>query len=129
MARVPAKVANVISNTILAFNVGSDKGVTVGDTAYVMRHVEIEDPDTRENLGSVRVSVLQLRVNHVQAKLCTAYVTSTQETGQSNPLAARPTKRIVTQRGEEKQGISVFVKVGDIADIEASEKSSEDPPF
>jgi hypothetical protein len=129
MPRVSGKVANVISNTLLAINIGSDKGVAEGDIAYVMRHIEIEDPDTREELGSVRVSVLNLRVNHVQPKLCTAYVVSTQDIGQTNPIISRQTKRIVTQRSDEKQGISVYVKVGDIAEVDTKEKYSEEPPF
>ena len=129
MSRLEAKVAEIISNNILAFNVGSDKGVATSDSAYVMRTVEVRDPDTGEKLGGVRVTVLQLRINHVQHKLCTAYVTSLQDEVVNNPLATRRTKKIVERRAEEKTGVSVYIQRGDSAEIEIKDESSEEPPF
>jgi hypothetical protein len=130
MSRIPAKVATIISNSLLALNVGSDRGVADDDKVYVMRTINVEDPDTHEKLGSVAVSVLSLRVTHVQPKLCTAVVTSTQDDdGNISPLRVRRAKKIADSSFEEKAGISVYVQVGDRVEIEIKDTYSDEPPF
>jgi hypothetical protein len=129
MSKVIAKIAAVISDSLIAINVGSDKGVADDDKALVMRTIDIEDPDTSEKLGSVSVSVLALKVNHVQPKLCTAYVTSIQDDAGNNPLRTRKAKKIVENSYEEKTGISVFMQIGDLVEIETKDKFSDEPPF
>jgi hypothetical protein len=129
MSKIIAKVATIISDSILALNVGSDKGVAEDDKAFVMRAIKVQDPDTSEELGTVRVSVLALRVNHVQPKLCTAYVTSAQDDVGYNPTRVRKTKKIADSSMEEKPGISVFVQAGDRVEIEIKDTYSDEPPF
>lgn len=74
MADITSKIAQLITATQVAFNAGSKKGVKVGDYVTLYRTVDLEDPETKEPLGTVRVPRLLLRVNLVQEKFCVAEV-------------------------------------------------------
>jgi hypothetical protein len=113
-----AKVADIISDNELAFNAGSEAGVEEGSFASVQRNVMIKDPDTQEELGSVLVGVLRLRIHLVEPKFSVGSVSELQETGDSLAfLTARRYKKIVQGKSEEKSGVSVYVKRGDIVTI------------
>lgn len=131
MTSVPVKVATVISDSLLAFNAGTNRGIRAGDMATVYRIVEVSDPETKEKLGAVSVPKLSLRINHVQEKLCTGIVTSAQdEPTNVNVTRVRKLKRIVESSFDEKAGINVYVSPGDPSVIEIKEESSSDePPF
>ena len=64
-----AKVAAVLSGTMVVFNIGTAGGVSVGDEASIYRDTEVFDPDSRESLGVVREVRLKFEVVHVQEKL------------------------------------------------------------
>jgi hypothetical protein len=132
MNKIPAKVAAVLTDSIVALNIGSDNGVSVDDKANVLRRVEINDPDTHERLGEVGVIVLQLRVSHTQEKLCTAHVTSYQDDAAANvSTRVRRFKKIVKEPLDEKAGVNVYVEVGDIVNVEVKDSGgfSDEPPF
>jgi len=126
---VQAKVADILTEYLLAINAGSMNGVSERDVVSLKQIVEIMDPDTGEKLGTVAVSKLILQVNHVQSKLCTATVISTRDTDAPNSSVRVPQKKkIVHTELDAKQGVSVCVSIGDRADIELSGFSDE-PPF
>lgn len=78
---VHAKLAQIVSDTQLAFNAGQRDGISNGDTVVLYRTVEVTDPDSNELLGSVSVPKLRLRVNFVDEKFCVAYVTNPEPVG------------------------------------------------
>lgn len=126
MADVTGKVANILKDSELAFNVGSDAGVTKGSFARVQREVAIRDPDSQEELGTVLVTILRLRVHLVDAKFSVGSVTEYQSRDEEAGLllTQRRYKRIVRSPGDEEPGISVYIKVGDVVSIETSERKS-----
>jgi len=85
MADISAKVAAVVSPTQLAFNAGSEHGVQKNQNVMLYRVVTVMDPDTKQDLGSVRVPKLRLRVNHVEEKFCVATVLDTFGSDPSQP--------------------------------------------
>jgi hypothetical protein len=66
---VYAKIATVLSGTMVVFNIGAAGGVSIGDEASIYRDTEVFDPDSRESLGTVREVRLKFEVVHVQEKL------------------------------------------------------------
>lgn len=72
MADIIAKLAQIVTPTQLAFNAGSNKGVKLGDNVIFYRNVNIEDPDSKEPLGSVRVPRLMLKVSFLEDTFCVA---------------------------------------------------------
>lgn len=85
MPRIEAKIAAIVSSTTVALNVGSNAGVEAGYYVDFFRVVEVVDPDTKENLGSVSVLKGQAKVVHVQERMCVA---ETQYTFDDGPLSA-----------------------------------------
>lgn len=67
---IEAKIAHVLTNFEVAFNVGAEAGVEEGGTAWIFRDTEVTDPDTGEPLGVVRRPQIQFRITEVQPKLC-----------------------------------------------------------
>lgn len=75
MAReVEAKIASILSDSSIAINAGAERGVSVGDNVTVWRDVAVKDPDTGDDLGSVRLQALRLRITQVQPRLAVAHV-------------------------------------------------------
>ena len=130
MRSINAKVANVLSPTQIALNAGTDQGVRVGDNVRLYRAVRVTDPDSKEDLGGVQLTKLNLRVNHVQDRLCTAIVTD-REAGTDinnvffNITNIRPLKQITTKTGHPGPN-SVFVDVGESAVVEGPEAVADD---
>lgn len=56
------KSATIVSPSQLAINVGASDGVRVGDSAKVRRIVIVRDPDTKEELGEVHLTRVNLRI-------------------------------------------------------------------
>lgn len=69
---INGRVAEVVSDTELAFDVGSDQGVRLDDLVTVLKTITVRDPETNEPLGDVRRPMLRLRVVEVQPALCVA---------------------------------------------------------
>lgn len=74
MIEISAQVASVLSASEIAINVGTARGVQIGDSAIVWRSVDIRDPNTNESLGSVLRRRLQLDVRSVEERFCVASV-------------------------------------------------------
>lgn len=78
MAReLEARVATVVSETRIALNKGARDGVAVGDSVVIWRDVQVRDPETGVELGSVRLENLHLEVDEVQDSLALASVSAT----------------------------------------------------
>ncbi len=111
---VDAKVARVLSDTRLVINAGANEGVTAGDTVTIWELIPVEDPDTGELLGDVRVPRVTLNVESVQAKLAVARVPNEPgfhwlfQTGGGGP---RPVTRLSAKPVGEGSG-AVHVPVG-----------------
>ena len=52
-----AKVAALVTDTQLAFNVGASAGVREGDVVHVIRDVQVDAPTRREQLGNLFDSI------------------------------------------------------------------------
>lgn len=134
MTDLTAKVAAFVSDTLLALNAGENKGVQEGDQVIIYRKVEIEDPDSKEPLGAVRVPKLHLRVNHVQDKLCVAMVTDREGSSSlSQVLPNAPLKQIVQEAkpsNKQPRGRLVPVALGEEVVIKLRDVETHDePPF
>lgn len=130
MTDIDAKVANVVGANQLAMNAGSAQGVEIGDTVLLYRTVDVQDPDTGEPLGSVLLPKLNLRVNHVQRRLCVAVVTDAvaSDTPYINITRLSTTKEVTTDSSQADSRNTVFVKIGEAARIRKSPRKDE-PPF
>ena len=132
MKDIQAKVAEVLTRSEVALNVGSDRGVEKGNEAEIYEVRQIKDPDTKEALGSVRVRKLSLRITSVEKKMSVAVVTSSQETNAENMVSAaliRARHVITTDRSETKAGRIIYVRPGDPVTVSISEPGDDEPPF
>jgi hypothetical protein len=133
MKDIEAKVAEVLTRSEVALNVGSDRGVEKGNTVVLYEVRQIKDPDTKEVLGSVRIRKLSLRITSAEKKMSTAVVTSSQETNAENMVSAalvRARHVITTDPTEARAGRIIYVRPGDKATVSISEPGdNDDPPF
>lgn len=128
MRKLEAKLAAVLDDHLVAFNAGTNAGVSEGDTVRIYNTIEVKDPDSGSKLGSVSISKLRFRVNHVQAKLCVAIVVDFEEPSrQANKLTPRRLKSVTLDPSSD-DAYAVYVKIGERAVIELS-KGEEEPPF
>ena len=66
------KVADIITNTKIVLNIGSDDGASCGDIYQIFTlGKEIIDPDTGDALEKVEIIRGVGKVTHVQKKICT----------------------------------------------------------
>jgi hypothetical protein len=124
-----AKISAIASESQLALNTGSSAGVRKGDLVTLYRQVDVTDPDSGEELGTVSFPRLTLRVNHVQDKLSVAIVTDF-ETVREQPFdvtSVRRLKRVTLDPREENKG-TVLVEIGESVVIRREPKP-EEPPF
>ncbi|WP_431826376.1 hypothetical protein [Microbacterium algeriense] len=119
---VVAKVATVISDYEVALNVGSESGVEIGDVAVLFREVVVEDPDSGEELGVVSYPKLQLRVNLVQDRFCTARIIDSAATSFVSSLlvASGSTRKKIASSGVRATADSVYVEIGEPAEVRRS---------
>jgi hypothetical protein len=113
---IPAVVAAVLTVREVALNVGSDSGVEVGYKATIMKRVNVQDPNTKEELGKVDVPILRISITSVQSRLSVAAVNELQEpegSTVSSIFGQQPKmKRIVQTAREQQVGMSVFIPIG-----------------
>ena len=133
MTSISAKVAAIITESQVAFNIGSDVGVKIGDTATYYESMTIKDPDSHETLGTIGVERLRFRIDHVQEKLSTGAVTTLQHNVRTGVASSRR-MQIAASKIEEETGVSIKLAVGDRVTIEISEKKggaefTDEPPF
>ena len=127
---VDAKVAALVTDTQLAFNVGAKMGIEPGNAVAIVRDVHVDDPDTKSRLGTVRLVRLKLEVNYVQDNLCVARVTDVRSRQMPLDITAVPTLRRVALGSEDRTDDStVFVVIGEPAVITTSPRADDEPPF
>jgi hypothetical protein len=132
---IRAKVASVLSDSELVFNVGSGRGVHEDDVATVFRQIPISDPDSHEDLGQIRRPVVRCRVTEVQQRMCVGTVLDTVPSAEQAPasgtgyatlfntLLGTPrtqTKRVTSAAGHA-DAKTVVVGVGWEAELEPAE--------
>jgi hypothetical protein len=74
MIETPAKVAQILSASEIAVNVGQDHDVSQGDDVVVWRKVDIRDPETAEVLGSINRQKLRLKISFVEERFSIARI-------------------------------------------------------
>lgn len=70
--KLEAKVAQLLTETSFVINAGSSQGVTKGSQVVIWEDRNVFDPDTREPLGTVRITVAVATINEVQDRLSVA---------------------------------------------------------
>ena len=84
---IKGKVATILNNRELAINRGAEQGVTVGMRFKVMEsEVEVVDPETREQLGSIHREKIRVKVVDVDLKLCVARTYETYQVVSPAPI-------------------------------------------
>jgi len=121
---IEGKVARILNERDLAINKGSDSGVTTGMTFKVTEpEIAIQDPDTKETLGTLSREKIRVNIVAVEPKYS---IGKTYETYVANPFqeflsssafpARRVVRRIKTGYGLEPKTTDEsgsFVEVGD----------------
>lgn len=69
---VDGKVAEVLNDREVVINRGEEHGVILGTRFKVVEMVDIQDPDTGDELGAMIREKIRLKVVHVQPTLCIA---------------------------------------------------------
>lgn len=127
MSRIEGRVARIMTERELVINRGADHGVEVGTRFAILNPngLEIKDPETGEDLGSVEVAKTIVKVVSVQDRLCVATTFRTTKTaggalwmaGLANP----PVERTETLRTDQTNAYEELseeesrVKTGDPA--------------
>lgn len=119
---VSARVASVLPDYEVAFNVGASKGVEVGDVATVFGYTPVNDPETGEELGRVRRVRLQLKITSVEDRFSLGQTTewispSTDANVFSLFLLPNSVRQRVTNTAERENRTTVFLRPGDEVEI------------
>ncbi len=90
---IEGKVAAVLNDRELVINKGESSGVKPGMIFGVPEEREIQDPDTKEELGSVEIIKIRVKVVDVKPKMsiCRTYETYHFNLGGSGQLRSMPT--------------------------------------
>lgn len=118
MPELSAKIAEVLSKSEVVINVGEDNGVEQGNTVEINRDIEIFDPDSMESLGTIRRTILTLRVVEVQPRLSLARIPSksmlsaalSQREKEISGSAEMDSSRVHLSKGDE---VAVFIASDD----------------
>lgn len=109
---VEARVATVLTDYKVALNVGKASGVEVGDAVVLWNVVTVTDPDTAEELGTVRLEKMRMELVEIHDKFCIAEVLR----GSDSALGAMfATRRRIRATGTKSEGVPVAR--GEIASI------------
>jgi hypothetical protein len=108
---IEAKIAAVLSETEVAVNAGTNKGVQLGDAVTFWKITEVKDPDTKEHLGSVRTPVLRMSVSVVRDLMAVAVVPSKRLTLNQTVLGtpSEPVVKLVEGRTGREGSFTVAV--------------------
>ena len=115
---VRAKVATIVSDDQIAINTGSKSGVKIGDTLTIRREVRVTDPDTKEDLGTVSLIRLRLRITMVSESFSIGTVTDEAPSETFGALLnATRVKRFksVTAISSQATDTTIYVTPGEIA--------------
>ncbi|MBB3325477.1 FlgT C-terminal domain-containing protein [Microlunatus antarcticus] len=119
-----AKVAKILTPTLLAVNVGKATGVQVGDEVILFRSEHVNDPVTGEELDVVNFVKLRLEISEVREKMSLAKVTDRQRSQSSVGGAGKLKTMGDGFTGEE----DVSVQTGEDVVIRREDPPAE-PPF
>jgi hypothetical protein len=130
---IAGKVAEILSNYEVAFNVGSNDGVVKDDIATVSQLVDVRDPDTDEVLGTVLVPRMRFKITYTQPRMSVgySYESVSKDAGTATLAFAtmlnspRAIRRVVRDRGDEDWA-SVWIQRGDPVQIKSSRPQSEE---
>jgi hypothetical protein len=89
---IDGKVAAILNDRELVINKGKNSGVKAGMIFGILEEREIEDPDTKEELGSVEIVKIRVKVVDVKPKMsiCRTYETYNFNLGGSGQLRPVP---------------------------------------
>ena len=123
------KVAKLLNDSQIALNCGSNDGVEMNDTVRVMNRVEINDPDTKESLGSILVQILVMRVNFVMERASTAVVVQRVDSAGkiANPFFSPNPRVKLTADPKEVNPSHILILEGQVVVVERQEPKDE--PF
>jgi uncharacterized protein YegP (UPF0339 family) len=128
-----AKVATIVSEYEVAFAIESARDIQVDDIATIHHTVDVRDPDTHRSLGTVRRPLVKFRIFEVQPRFAlgrTYEFAPSQDPNLRTPFSdiaskvARERRRFRVTGDESKADwTTIYVKPGDLAEIEPSTKS------
>jgi len=135
---IKGKLATILSNYEVAFNVGSNEGVQEDDIATVFREVDVNDPDTGENLGKVLVPRIRFKIRLTQNRMSVgrsyeSVVKPSQEEDNEIPtvrfwvFTSRGTTKKVTDNVLEEDWATVYISPGDPVQIEHRKPPEPEP--
>lgn len=130
-----AKLATIVTDTEVAFNVGEKGGVRTNDLVTLYDRVPVNDPDSGRPLGSVRVPRLNLKVYMVSENFCVARVTDRVKSRTASlfgdAATVRALKKVRLAKGawtgsEDDADAVVEVEIGETVMIR---RDLDEPPF
>lgn len=120
MTRIQAKVAQLLTEHLVAVTAGSLQDVSQGDTVILYEVVTVKDPDTSEPLGEVKVETGRLTVKEVHEGFSVASVPF-ERSAITDVMQGGPRKRLFALTEEElhsgRHGL-VLAAPGQVVDIE-----------
>jgi len=123
-----AKIAKIVSPTVLAITAGSEKEVKVGDNAIVYRLEEIYDPDSEELIQTLVMTRLRLRITSVFSKVSLAEVTDrVSHTTTRDVFLSRPLRQVTYESPVDKSWLRVTR--GEAVRVMRPPPEPEEPPF
>lgn len=78
---VQGKVAMILNDREVVINRGKDHGVEMGAKFKVVETVEVEDPDTKETIGTIEREKIRLEVAHLEPAMSIARTYETYKYG------------------------------------------------
>ena len=126
---IRGKVAKVLNDREIVINRGTDHSVKLGTRFKLIETVEIQDPDTRDGIGTITREKIRFVVVHLQASMSIArtYETHTFGSSSASQAAERLLQSIRPEAGMQRTDVKrirpagdgdepVLVKIGDIVD-------------
>jgi hypothetical protein len=126
---IRGKVAKVLNDREVVINRGTDHGVKLGTRFKLIETVEIQDPDTRDGIGTITREKIRFMVVHSQPSMSIARTYETHTFGSSS---ARQAAEMLAQSVHPQASIQrtdvkrirpagdgdepVLVEIGDIVD-------------
>ena len=113
------KVAEIIDNRTLAINLGSKEGVKIGMIFQIFAKSgkSIKDPDSREELGTIKIPKIRVKVTYADELYSLAETFLFKEVNEGGINVFNPSKIFATPR---------YVKEYETFDIEQSVKREID---
>jgi hypothetical protein len=126
---IRGKVAKVLNDREVVINRGKDHGVELGTRFKLLETVEIQDPDTRDGIGTITREKIRFMVVHLQPSMSIArtYETHTFGSSSASQTAERLLQSIRPQASMQRTDVKrirpagdsdepVLVEIGDIVD-------------